>query len=48
MAGHPYVLHDAYMGCGISDILKKMGHKVLYTDYVNRESALKKRTTFQR
>ena len=48
LAGHPYVLHDAYMGCGISDILKNMGHKVLYTDYVDRESALKRSYHFSK
>ena len=48
LAGHPYVLHDAYMGSEISEILRKMGHKVLYTDYVNRENALKRSYHFSK
>ena len=31
LAGHPYVLHDGYMGGEIADILKKMG-AVIYED----------------
>lgn len=42
LAGHPYVLHDAYMGSELGKILEKFGVEVLYTDYVNKKSALKK------
>lgn len=48
LAGHPYVLHDAYMGSEIAEILKKMGHEVLYTDYVNKENALKRSYHFSK
>ena len=48
MAGHPYVLHDAYMGGELARILEHMGADVLYTDYVNRESALKRSYEFSR
>lgn len=48
LAGHPYVLHDGYMGGEIADILKKMGHEVLYTDYVNRKNALKRSYRFSK
>ena len=48
LAGHPYVLHDGYMGGEIADILKKMGHEVLYTDYVNKENALKRSYRFSK
>ena len=48
MAGHPYVLHDGYMGGEIAEILKRMGHEVLYTDYVNRENALKRSYHFSK
>lgn len=48
LAGHPYVLHDAYMGGEISGILRKMDAEVLYTDYVDRGDALKKSYDFSR
>lgn len=48
LAGHPYVLHDGYMGGEIAEILKRMGHEVLYTDYVNRENALKRSYHFSK
>ncbi len=48
LAGHPYVLHDAYMGGELAHILQKMDAEVLYTDYVDRESALKKSYDFSR
>lgn len=48
MAGHPYVLHDAYMGGELARILEQMGADVLYTDYVNRENALKRSYEFSR
>lgn len=48
LAGHPYVLHDKFMGGEITEILKKMGHDVLYTDYVNRENALKRSYHFSK
>ena len=48
LAGHPYVLHDGYMGGEIADILKKMGHEVLYTDYFNKENALKRSYRFSK
>ena len=48
LAGHPYVLHDAYMGGELARILEKMGASVLYTDYVDRDSALKKSYDFSR
>ena len=48
LAGHPYVLHDGYMGGEIAEILKRMGHEVLYTDFVNRENALKRSYHFSK
>lgn len=42
LAGHPYVLHDTCMGGELACILRKMDADVLYTDYVDRENALKK------
>lgn len=48
MAGHPYVLHDAYMGGELTRILNSMGAEVLYSDYVNREDALKRSYEFSR
>lgn len=48
LAGHPYVLHDGYMGGEIAEILKRMGREVLYTDYVNRENALKRSYHFSK
>ena len=42
------MLHDGYMGGEIADILKKMGHEVLYTDYVNKENALKRSYRFSK
>ena len=41
LAGHPYVLHDAYMGGELTTLLNKMGADVLHTDYVDRSDALK-------
>lgn len=48
LAGHPYVLHDAYMGGELAHILQKMNAEVIYTDYTDRESALKKSYDFSR
>lgn len=48
LCGHPYVLHDAYMGGELLRIMKPMNVEVLYTDYVNRESARKKSYDFSR
>ena len=48
LAGHPYVLHDECMGGELEEILKKLDAEVLYTDYVNRESALKKSYEFSK
>ena len=42
MAGHPYVLHDAYMGRELERIFKNLGASVLFTDYVSREAAVKR------
>lgn len=42
IAGHPYVLHDSYMGGELARILEEMDADVLYTDHVNRDSALKR------
>ena len=42
LAGHPYVLHDAYMGGELARILRKMDVEVIYTDYADREGALRK------
>ena len=36
------------MGGEIGVILKRMGHEVLYTDYVNRENALKRSYHFSK
>lgn len=46
LAGHPYVLHDAYMGGELAHILQKMNAEVIYTDYADRGSALKKSYDF--
>lgn len=46
LAGHPYVLHDAYMGGELARILKKMNAEVIYSDYVDREDARKKSYDF--
>lgn len=48
LAGHPYVLHDAYMGGELTTLLNKMGADVLYTDYVDRSDALKKSYDFSK
>ena len=48
LAGHPYVLHDAYMGGELVRILENLGAVALYTDYVNRENALKRSYEFSR
>lgn len=48
MAGHPYVLHDAYMGGELTRILEKYGADVLYSDCVSREAALKRSYEFSR
>ena len=48
LSGHPYVLHDAYMGGELARILQKLDAEVIYTDYVDRESALKKSYDFSR
>lgn len=48
LAGHPYVLHDAYMGGELAHILQKMNAEVIYTDYADRESALKRSYDFSR
>lgn len=48
LAGHPYVLHDAYMGGELARILEKLGAEALYTDYVNRGSALKRSYDFSK
>ncbi|MGI6008048.1 MAG: acyl-CoA dehydratase activase-related protein [Ruminococcus sp.] len=48
LAGHPYVLHDAYMGGELSKILENLDVEVLYTDYVSRKSALKKSYDFSK
>ena len=48
LAGHPYVLHDAYMGGELTHILQKMDAEVVYTDYADRESALKRSYDFSR
>ncbi len=48
MAGHPYVLHDAYMGCGIEDMLKSMGAGVVFSDYVEAEAAVKRSYHFSK
>ncbi|MGI6012080.1 MAG: acyl-CoA dehydratase activase-related protein [Ruminococcus sp.] len=48
LAGHPYVLHDAYMGGDLSKTLEKLGVEVLYTDYVNRKNALKRSYDFSK
>lgn len=42
MAGHPYVLHDAYMGAALEQILNSMGAAVLFTDDMNRADAVKR------
>ncbi len=42
LAGHPYVLHDAYMGGELARILEKMDAEVIYTDCTDRDSALRK------
>ena len=47
-AGHPYVLHDPYMGGEISRLLARQGATVLFTDYVDREKALKRSYHFSR
>ncbi len=47
-AGHPYVLHDPFMGGEISRLLGKMGATVVFTDYVNREKALKRSYHFSK
>lgn len=46
LAGHPYVLHDAYMGGELAHILQKMNAEVIYTDYADRGSSLKKSYDF--
>lgn len=46
LSGHPYVLHDTYMGGELAQIIKNLGAEVLYSDCVNRESALKKSYDF--
>ncbi len=48
LSGHPYVIHDAYMGGEITGILEKMGAKVLYSDYVEQGSAMKRSYEFSR
>ena len=48
LAGHPYVLHDTYMGGELTRILEKLGAGVVYTDYVDRDSALKRSYDFSR
>lgn len=48
LAGHPYVLHDAYMGGELATLLNKMGTDVLYTDYVDHSDALKKSYDFSK
>ena len=46
MAGHPYVLHDPYIGASLGQTLEELGAKVLYTDYENRAECLKRSYKF--
>jgi len=41
LAGHPYVLHDQYMGSELARMIKSMGAEVLYSDYVSQEETKK-------
>lgn len=48
MAGHPYVLHDAFMGKELERILSSMGAGVIFSDDVDREAALKRSYHFSK
>lgn len=45
LAAHPYLLHDAYMGGALADMLARMDVTVLRTDETDRKAALK--TSFE-
>lgn len=48
LAGHPYVIRDAFMGRELERILKGMGATVLFSDDVEREAALKRSYHFSK
>ncbi|HIQ98258.1 MAG TPA: hypothetical protein IAB23_01070 [Candidatus Scybalocola faecavium] len=48
LAGHPYVLHDSFIGQELARILKHMGAKVVFTDDLDREAALKRSYHFSK
>lgn len=45
LAAHPYLLHDAFMGGALADMLNEMGVTVLHTDESDRKASLK--TSFE-
>lgn len=48
LAGHPYVLHDAFMGQELARILRGMGAEVVFTDDMDRDAALKRSYHFSK
>ena len=46
VAAHPYVIHDAFVGAPLVDMLHEMGACVLFADRCNHEKALEKSFEF--
>ncbi|MGI6046283.1 MAG: acyl-CoA dehydratase activase-related protein [Eggerthellaceae bacterium] len=47
-AGHPYVLHDPYIGSTVVDFLSHLGAEVLFSNFVNQEDAQKRARDFSK